>query len=53
MKAAAYIRTGKTIMGPDGKHSFKTVNLAKKESRRIQIKSDGALGRGILRAIRS
>ena len=45
-----FFRKGKTIgiVGTDERQTFKTVNLAKKESRKIQLREDGALGRGSL-----
>ena len=48
MKKPKYFRKGKVIRGPSGDQSFKSHNLAKQESRKIQMKEDGALGRGSL-----
>lgn len=48
MKEAQFIRKGKTItnVGDGTKKTFEFVNEAKRESRKLQMSADGALGRG-------
>lgn len=48
-----YSRKKKTIINHESNKTkvFDSINLAKKESRRIQMQEDGGLGRGCLRAI--
>jgi len=54
MKDTKFIRKGKvitTIGNADTCHKvmrYLSINIAKKESRRLQMKHDGALGRGSL-----
>jgi len=45
-----YIRKGKNIktIATGEVQGFKTINLAKKESRKLQMNEDGGLGRGAL-----
>ena len=49
MKEATHQRKGKTISPLDGGESttFKTMNAAKRASRKLQLDADGASGRGI------
>lgn len=46
-----HIRRGATITSADFKHkdTYKSKNLAKKESHKLQMAADGALGRGSLK----
>ena len=53
MTKTIYQRKRHIIHTPDGVQDFKTINKAKRESRRLQIATDGALGRGSLRVVRS
>lgn len=47
MKKAKYIRHGHILTEVDGKKvDYKSINEAKRMSRIIQMKADGALGRG-------
>jgi len=47
MKKTLYTRNRSVFINEHGKKThFKTVNDAKKESRKLQIALDGALGRG-------
>lgn len=48
MKKAVFMRTNKTIVtiGTDERQTFQSINAAKRESRKIQMSSDGGLGRG-------
>lgn len=48
MTKSKYRRKGKIIITPEGRQDFKTISKAKRESRRLQLASDGALGRGSL-----
>lgn len=52
MKTTMFIRKGKIITDiTDDPHKdkvYKSINEAKRESRKIQIGKDGALGRGCL-----
>ena len=56
MKLSRFVRTGNCIIdfgtnhkaNPAGKISYPTINAAKRKSREIQLKIQGALGRGIL-----
>jgi len=59
MKTTKYVRRGKTIttlehlneldyLVPASSRSLPTINQAKRESRRLQMAADGALGRGSL-----
>ncbi len=50
MKTLKYIRNGKNIEDVySGKiETFKSITLAKRESWKLQMKNDGALGRGSL-----
>lgn len=58
MSECQYIRNGRTIIErkvtEDGhdtteKHTHPSLNQAKKKSRELQMKNDGALGQGCLR----
>lgn len=49
MKNQIYIRKGMIIKGSAGYKTFDSINKAKKESHAIQMKEDGALGRGCLK----
>ena len=51
MKQPKYYRCGRTIRDlATGKDTtYESVNLAKKESRRLQLEEDGSLGRGSVR----
>jgi len=55
MKKAIYVREGKSIfaVSEEGKRDLlkahQTMNEARKQSRELQIRADGALGRGSLR----
>ena len=55
MRKAKYIRKGKTIteIATDKRESFSSINAAKRESRQIQMREDGVLGRGSVKVIRS
>ena len=46
-----HTRKGKTIKGPGQPEQFNSINAAKRASRAIQMKADGALGRGTLRLV--
>lgn len=46
---AQYFRKGRIITGPEGTTKHKSINLAKRTSKNIQLKHDGYIGRGILR----
>lgn len=61
MSEKMYTRTGKTIesverneanSAPAYKHTFKSLNAAKKKSRQLQMDADGALGFGSVRVAR-
>lgn len=49
-KKPRYFRCKNKIKSRDGKgtRTFESINLAKKESRKLQIETDGGLGRGCL-----
>jgi hypothetical protein len=51
MKPAKFIRAGKQIKEVESGHTtgYKYYNEAKRESRRIQMEHDKALGRGTVR----
>lgn len=52
LKEPQYYRKGRIIRGPCGDTDFDSINEAKRESRRLQMAVDGALGRGTLRVVR-
>lgn len=51
MKECMYVRKGKEIraLALDGSEMCKSINEAKRRSRRIQMMADKALGRGTLK----
>ena len=49
MTRTTHTRKSKTIKGPGQPEQFTSINAAKRASREIQMKADGALGRGTLR----
>lgn len=51
MKEKKYVRKDNVITTVETKKQahFKSIALAKKESRRLQLEEDGALGRGSVR----
>ena len=53
MKEAKYVRCGRVIRNmAEGKDTaFDSITLAKRESRRLQMQEDGALGRGSVRVV--
>jgi len=48
MSKAKYYRKGNRIRTPEGTKKYKSINAAKRASRELQLKADGALGRGSL-----
>ena len=48
---AKYFRKGKTIRGPEGDETFEFFAQAKRRSREIQLKEQGAIGRGVLKLV--
>ena len=54
MKPTEYTRKGQTITQLDGdtKKRYYSLTQAKKESWRIQMRLDGALGRGSLKVVK-
>lgn len=52
MKETIYYRRGRTISTPNGDTTYKFINQAKRESRKLQLAKDGALGRGSLEVIK-
>lgn len=52
MTETQYYRTGNIIRNADtGKKVYASINRAKRASHEIQMKKDGAMGRGVLRAL--
>ncbi len=53
MKDTTHVRKGKEIRAaaPDGAVMYKSMNQAKKASRKLQMEQDGALGRGTVRVL--
>lgn len=50
MKKLIWIRKSKTIQKiGSGTMTYASINLAKKESKRLQLSSDGGLGRGSMK----
>ena len=52
MKEQKYTRRLNIIRGPGSPQTFHSINAAKRASHAIQMKEDGALGRGTLRNIK-
>lgn len=52
-KTIAFLRVGKLLLseGPKTDLHFESVNAAKRESRKVQMELDGALGRGSIRIL--
>lgn len=48
---AKYFRKERVIRTPDGDKVFKSINEAKKESRKLQMAEDGCLGKGSLKVV--
>lgn len=53
MKRTKFVRKGHLILaGKDRVFTGESINAAKRESRRLQLAEDGALGRGSVKRVR-